>query len=438
MNISILSLFPRLYDQFLQTSLIKRAQDHGVSITLTDLFALCAAKERVDGPTFAPGHGMVIRPEVVERAITQRREEIGPSYNIFFSPHGTTLTQPLLHQIYQDVQQHGHLALFSARYEGMDARIEHVYADRIISIGNYVLMGGDLPIMVFLEGLLRYVPNVVGKASSVVHDSYMGPFVDYPEYTRPVTWKGITVPEVLRSGDHKAIAQWRHDQSVHRTVKHHFSWLASHKLTKQEKEHVRTYIPPHYLVLMHTDVVVHDDRVGNTSVTSIDIHDIARSVRTYGVEKLYIVTPLHDQQKIVQRLLNFWQQDHGQHLKRHEAMSRVEVAASLDAVMSDIEEAHAFSCLIGTSAHADQYAALTYYDQERVWNTCDAVVCLLGTARGLSKHILDRCDYVFDPIEGMTTYRHLSVRSAAAVTLDRWLGIRRKWKRTYYGIEHEE
>lgn len=440
MNISIVSLFPRIYDQFLTTSLVQRAQEQaGVAISVSDLFSFCATKERVDGHTFGPGSGMVIRPEVVERAVDARQAEAGPAYKVFFSPHGETLTQPLLEQMYHEIQAYQHMALFPARYEGMDSRIEQVYADRVISIGTYVLMGGDLPAMVLLEALLRYVPGVVGKESSVQHESFMGPFVDYPAYTRPVTWQGITVPDVLRSGDHRAIQAWRMEQAVQRTVTRHFSWLAMHQLTSDQKAVVRRHIPPHYIVLMHTDVELPDGRVGETSVTSIDMHDIARSARTYGVEQVFIVTPLVDQQKIAHRLLEYWQESGAeQNVNRHDALARVTVAESLDSVISKIQEVYAHPCFIATTARAHDTNTITYYDQDTVWQQHDAVVCLLGTARGLSAHVRDRCTYTLDPVVGLTTFNHLSVRSAAAVILDRWLGVRVKYKRNQYGIEYSD
>jgi len=441
MNISIVSLFPRMYDQFLETSLIKRAQDNGcIDIQVSDLFSYCAPKERADGATFGPGSGMAIRPEVVERAVDERQAQAGNAYKIFFSPHGTTLNQDLLHTIYTEIQDYQHIAMFPARYEGMDDRIEQVYADRVLSIGNYVLMGGDLPAMVFLEGILRFLPGVVGKTSSVLYESFMGPFVDYPEYTRPVTWKGVSVPDVVRSGDHQAIQKWRMEQSVQRTVKRHFSWLARHQLTDTHKEVVRRYIPPHYLVVMHTDVVLPTGEVGETSITSIDMHDIARSARTYGVENVFIVTPLEDQQKIVRRLLTFWQEEgRAYNMSRQDAVARVELAESFDSVISKIRGKHNVSpCVIATTAHAQYEHTLTYYDQETVWSRHQPVACILGTARGLSNTIIEQSTYVFDPIEGMTDFNHLSVRSAAAVMLDRWLGIRIKHKRTDHGIDESK
>src|SRR5579871_559261 len=184
MKISILSVFPDLYGPFLQTSLIKRAQDQGlVSFYLSSFFSQVSPKERIDAPTFGHGAGMVLKPVVVQKAITDQEAQRGKAFKIFFSPHGKKLDQHLLQDLVRRIGMQGHALLIPARYEGMDARVEEHYADEIVSVGDFVLMGGDLPAMILLEGLLRLVPGVVGKQESVELESFSGPFVDYPEYT---------------------------------------------------------------------------------------------------------------------------------------------------------------------------------------------------------------------------------------------------------------
>ena len=311
MNISIISLFPDLYVPFLATSLMRRAQEQDkVMIDLQSLFLWCAPKERADGPVFGHGAGMLLRPDVIQRAIEAKELQHGPAYKIFFSPQGKLLDQSLLRAIKKNVEGYKHCMLLPARYEGMDTRIEEEYADIVLSLGDFVLMGGDLPAMVLLEGLLRLFPGVVGKEESVEHESFTGPFVDYPAYTAPVVWKERVVPEVIRSGNHQHVRQWRREQAAKSTVEHHFAWLRSRVIDKEDKELSYSFIPAHYAVLMHTDVLLpgaEEPRIGETSVTSLDIHDIARSARTYGLKNYFIVTPLEDQQKIVQQLLAFWQ-----------------------------------------------------------------------------------------------------------------------------------
>lgn len=430
MKVSIVTLFPELYTSFLSTSLVGKAQEQRyVNISLLNMFSMVEPKERIDSPTFGHGAGMLIKPEIVTKAIEQQEEMHGEAFKIFFSPAGKKLDQNMLKHIYQEGAKKKHIMLLPARYEGMDARVEQVYADCIVSIGDFVLMGGDLPAMVLLEGLLRYVPGVIGKQSSVEHDSFSGPFVDNPEYTSPVLWKGLEVPEVIRSGDHKKIETWQKNQAVEKTVMHHFEWLRNHVESREDIDISSEYIPHHYAILMHDQVNLPDGTIGTSSVTSIDIHDIARSATTYGIKKYFIVTPLADQQKIIAKLLNFWHTGIGieYNNNRHEALKNVVVVSSIEDALASIENDEARKpVIIATAAKRYKHASrITYYEQEKVWALKRPVALIFGTARGLSTQLLDSCDYLLEPIEGFSKFNHLSVRSAAAIVFDRWLGINR-------------
>ncbi|HBR71002.1 TPA: tRNA (guanosine(37)-N1)-methyltransferase TrmD [Candidatus Dependentiae bacterium] len=430
-NVSILTLFPELYKPFLKESLIGRAQEKGIFTSeVTDLFSFAAPKKRIDAPTFGPGAGMLIKPDILERAIASQEQKFGRSYKIFFSPHGTPLNQFHARRISQVLQEKQHIMLLPARYEGMDARVEAHYADEIISIGDYVLMGGDLPAMVLLEAVLRYVPGVVGKDESVEKDSFSGPLVDYPEYTEPLKWQGMEVPEIIRSGNHQKISEWREEQALKRTLLGgHFEWFRSFDLNERLVSEAQKIIPPHYLALMHVDVNLKENRVGTSSVTSLDIHDIARSAATYGLKKYFIVTPLEDQQKITQTLLDFWATKGKEYnLHRHRAVQLVDLSISLDETIEKIKnETGKDPLLIATSAkkHAE-IPQITFYDQQIVWKQERPVLLLLGTASGLADAVLKRCDYLLMPIKGLSDFNHLSVRSAAAVILDRWLGLQQR------------
>ncbi len=431
MRISIATLFPDLYEPFLHTSLLERAVEAGkISFSLENLFSYTVAKERIDSPTFGHGAGMLIKPEVVQKAIERQEAQYGPAYKIFFSPQGKKLDQDLLKDLAQKLQEKQHMLLMPARYEGMDARVEEYYADCLISIGDYVLMGGDLPAMVLIEGMLRLIPGIVGKQESVEHESFSGPFVDYPEYTAPVEWKGKVVPEVIRSGNHAAMEMWRRTEAAKKTVLHHFEWLRSHVTIQEDKKLSASFIPPHYAILMHSQVLLEAGREGTSSVTSLDIHDIARSACTYGLKKYFIVTPLEDQQKIIRKLLEFWHTDVGieYNPQRHEALQSVVLVSTLDEALEQIKETEQKEpLLIATSAQRHKHArSLTYNDQEKVWCHQQPVVFLFGTARGLAPSLIDRCDFLLGPIEGFSPFNHLSVRSAAAIVFDRWLGINPK------------
>lgn len=456
MNISIISVFPEIYNDFLSTSLVRRAKESGlVNYSLVSLRSFVEPKERIDCPAFGPGSGMVLKAEVVQKAIEAKEKEFGPAFKVFFSPGGRKLDQDYLREIAALVQERsflnsdeehesgsglilergdssfsrGHLMLLPARYEGMDARVEEYYADAMVSIGDFVLMGGDLPAMVFLEGFLRLIPGVVGKQESVELESFSGPFVDYPCYGEPVDWMGKIVPEILRSGNHEQIRKWRLRNSVSKTVTRHFDWMRSKFIeSKEQKDLIKEFIPSHYAALMHNDVYVGPDEKceGNTSVTSIDIHDIARSCKSFGIKNYFVVTSLLDQQKIVSKLLDFWKEGPGfsYNKSRFDALKSVFLKDNLELVLQQIEKQEGKKPVIIVTS-AKRYKkdnAITYHDHRRVWELGRPVLLLFGTGQGLADHIMELADFILIPVEGYSDYNHLSVRSAAAIIFDRWLG----------------
>jgi len=429
LTISCITVFADLYGPFLKTSLIGRAQQNKlVDISVTSLFSFVSPKQRIDAPAYGHGAGMLIRPDVVQKAIEEKEQSHGRALRIFFSPQGQKIDQQMLEELALQAQKIGHLMLVAARYEGVDVRVEQLYADKIVSVGDFVLMGGDLPALFLIEGLLRLIPGVVGKQESVEQDSFVGPFVDHEHYTNPVEWRGETVPDILRSGNHEKIRQWRLAQAAKKSVVHHFDWVRTSYMNQEQRSIAQKMIPPHYIALLHADVFIgNQEQVGTTSVTSLDIHDIARSARTYDLRQFFIVTPLQDQQKIVKKLLSFWQTEEGveYNKNRHEALNQVCLADTLDQVIASIEKQEGVKpILIASSARHHVHANyLTFFDQEKVWSLERPVLFLLGTGKGLSEQIIQRADFLFVPLEGFSDFNHLSVRSAAAVLFDRWLGV---------------
>lgn len=424
-TISILTVFPDLYETFLKTSLLKRAQEQ-MSFSVAGFSSFCDPKERIDGPTAGHGAGMALRPEVLERAITVTEERFGKAFRIFVTPQGHKLDAHKTKEIAQILKTNNHVMFVAGRYEGIDQRVHEEYADLEISIGDYVLMGGDLPVMVTLEATLRHIEGIVGQKESVDQDSFSGSFFDYPTYTVPPrVWKDRTIPEILLSGNHKAMNEWRREIAAENTIKKNFLWVRQHCKEKKDKVLVEQKLPPHYVVLMHDQVVVQQGVVGTSSVTSLDIHDIARSSRTYGIKNYFLVTPLIDQQKIVSKILHFWNTSGIEYNnKRHVAVKQVELKESLQSVIEAITlKEGKRPVLVSTSAQpVNNVTPITYYDQTKVWAHERPVLFIFGTAKGLASELMEQCDYVLLPIEGFTTFNHLSVRSAVAIILDRWLG----------------
>jgi tRNA (guanine37-N1)-methyltransferase len=229
----VLTLFPELFDSFLAASLLGKAIEAGlVSVTRTNPRDFAPGKHRsVDDAPYGGGPGMVLRPEPVAAAIDQIEAARGPAHRILLSPQGRLFDQALA----QDLARRGRLLFICGRYEGIDERIATLYAHQVVSVGDYVLSGGELPAAVVIEAVARLVPGVIGKSESTIDESFSAGRLEYPHWTRPPEFRGLGVPEVLLSGDHAAIEAWRRRESLRRTRERRPDLLARHPLTIAER-----------------------------------------------------------------------------------------------------------------------------------------------------------------------------------------------------------
>lgn len=211
MKIDILTIFPKMFAPVLDESIIKRARKKGlVKIDVHDIRDYSRDKHRkIDDRPFGGGPGMVFKPEPIFEAVRRLHKGRTKAKVILLSPQGATLTQ----QLAKKLSRHKHLILICGRYEGIDERVKAYLADEEISIGDYVLTGGELPAMVVIDAVVRLIPGVVGDKESVKQDSFCDGLLEYPHYTRPANFRGKKVPAVLLSGDHKKIMAWRAQQS---------------------------------------------------------------------------------------------------------------------------------------------------------------------------------------------------------------------------------
>jgi tRNA (guanine37-N1)-methyltransferase len=211
LEIDVLTLFPDMVDGPLGLSIPGRIQERGIATVRThDLRQWGLGRHRsVDDAPYGGGAGMVMRPEPIAAGIDAlRRDE---SLVILLDPAGEVFSQPRA----LDLAGRPHLVLVCARYEGVDDRIRTL-VDLELSIGDYVLTGGELPALVVIDAVIRLLPGAIDDASTA-EESFTSGLLEYPQYTRPPTFRGIDVPAILTSGDHGAVARWRHDQSVERT-----------------------------------------------------------------------------------------------------------------------------------------------------------------------------------------------------------------------------
>lgn len=215
MKIDVLTLFPEMFVA-LDSSLIGKAKEKGLfQLNCHNIRDYSKDKhKKCDDAPFGGGAGMVMTPQPIHDCILA----VDPNHTakrIYLSPRGKTLTQSLVKEL--SCQQH--VLLLCGHYEGVDQRVLDADVDMELSVGDYVLSGGELPAMVVIDCILRYVPDVLGNAESTVDESFSQPLLEYPQYTRPQEFLGMKVPEVLVSGNHKSVDEWRKQQSLEITAK---------------------------------------------------------------------------------------------------------------------------------------------------------------------------------------------------------------------------
>jgi len=218
LRIDILTLFPDVFGPYLSTSIVGRAVERGiVDIRCVDLRAYSRDRRgTVDDRPFGGGPGMVLMCEPVFDALTALESEPNEkdSLRILLSPQGETFTQGIA----QSLSRESRLVLLCGHYEGFDERIREGIGAREVSIGDYVLSGGEPAAMVMIDAIVRLLPGALGDEASALDDSFTDGTLEYPQYTRPREFRGMKVPEVLLSGDHARIAAWRREQSLSRTL----------------------------------------------------------------------------------------------------------------------------------------------------------------------------------------------------------------------------
>ncbi|MBQ3047392.1 MAG: tRNA (guanosine(37)-N1)-methyltransferase TrmD [Clostridia bacterium] len=215
MKIDILTLFPEMFEA-LNHSILARAQKNNLieikCINIRD-FSLDNNK-RCDDYSYGGGAGMVMTPQPLYDAIMSVKKE--NSHVVYLSPKGATLSQKKVENLSKN---YDHLILLCGHYEGIDERIIELCVDEEISIGDYVLTGGELPAMVLVDAVARYIPNVLGNSETTSEESFSSNLLEYPQYTRPSLFMGKSVPEVLLNGNHQEIAKWRREKSIEITQK---------------------------------------------------------------------------------------------------------------------------------------------------------------------------------------------------------------------------
>lgn len=232
MNIQVLSLFPPMFEGVFQHSIMKKAQDKGaVTLGVVDIREFADNRRQVDDYPFGGGAGMVLKPEPVFNAVESITNDGKKPRVILMCPQGERFTQKKAEELAREEE----LVFICGHYEGYDERIrEHLVTDEI-SIGDFVLTGGELAAMTVIDSVVRLLPGVLGNSDSPVRDSFSTGLLEHPHYTRPADFRGMVVPSVLTSGNHAKIEDWREEQGMKRTFERRPDLLDHVELSDKQK-----------------------------------------------------------------------------------------------------------------------------------------------------------------------------------------------------------
>mgnify|MGYP002639592680 FL=1 len=234
MQFDIFTLFPEVFPSYLNSSILKRAQQNGhIHVDVHNIRDWTHDKHHVtDDNPYGGGGGMIMKPEPVFEAIEDVIGTPPACPIILMTPQGRLFTQ----KVADELAAHPRLALLSGRYEGLDERIRQNLVTDEISIGDYVLTGGELPSLILIDALSRLIPGVLGDENGAANDSHASGLLEGPHYTRPPEFRGWEVPAILRSGDHAKVAQWRREEALRRTYERRPEMLEKFELSKKDIE----------------------------------------------------------------------------------------------------------------------------------------------------------------------------------------------------------
>jgi tRNA (guanine37-N1)-methyltransferase len=416
MKITVVTAFPDLMANYFAASILGRAAEAGkLDIEVLDIREFSEGSYRqIDDYCYGRG-GMMLMAEPLARAVDSLSED-GKPYVVVTSPQGVPLHQELV----EDLAGKEHLAIVCGHYEGIDERFTERYADLEISLGDFVLTGGEMPAMAIVDSVARLIPGVVGRSESVRDDSFYTGMLDTPHYTRPADWRGSEVPEVLRSGNEKEIEKWRRRKAAARTLERRPDLLA--------RAGIMPWLSGAYVMEVHYPVLDKNGDKASTAITGMDLHDIARVCRAYGIKKYMLVTPLAQQRTMAKKIAAHWTEGWGASWNpdRKEAFSTLKIFASVQKACAWAKEREKRAPYrIATTAKYRKGAVHWLSLKREILSKDLAPIFIFGTGSGLHEEVLEEADAVMAPLYGGTDgWNHLSVRSAVSVVLDRFFGRR--------------
>ena len=430
MRFEVITLFPELFDSFLSKGLVAKAHvNRTIDVVRTNPRDFATNKHKsVDDAPYGGGSGMVMLPGPVLEALESRESE-GRLHRILLTPQGQPFTQAIARRLAQKPA----IALICGRYEGVDERVREA-VDEQISLGDFVMTGGEVAAMALIEATARLLPGVLGNAESTHDESHAQGLLEYPHYTRPPEFRGARVPDVLLSGDHAAVERFRRKEALRRTRRERPDLFAAYTPTPLDRALIAELVAeeeqaeraPIYIGLVHHPVRDREGQIVTTAVTNLDVHDLARSSRSYGLAGYFVITPIEAQRALVGTILEHWVEGSGKRRvpERGVALSLCEPIDSIGSTVAAITERHGQPPrVVVTAAKLPSGSAPTAPAQVRAQMRSSAQpwLVLFGTGHGLAPEVLAQAEIALPPIRP-GTYNHLSVRAACAITLDRLFG----------------
>ena len=428
MKFDIVTIFPDFFESVFSFGVISRAvENKTVKINVHDLRTYSPAKHgKTDDTPYGGGSGMLMTPGPIGKAINSIREKGLRSAVILTTPKGEEFSDRKAQELCGFEQ----LIILCGRYEGVDDRVNELYVDMKISTGKYINSGGEYACSLIVDAVSRYLPGVLGNTESLASESLKDGLLEYPQYTKPRTYRGKKVPEVLISGDHEKIRKWRRRESIKSTFIQNPASLDDAQLSKDEDaflKELKTESSPGfkvYIALVHYPAYNSRLEVVSTAFKSIDAHDISRDATTYGVRKFYLINPVEEQRRLAGRLVDHWIEGEGKNFNetKSRAFGIVSILSTIEEAIGQIEEIEGKKPkIVATDARFSDDMTGYRTLREKIFENEEPFLILFGTGSGLTLETIKAADYVLRPISGYSEFNHLSVRSAAAIVLDRLL-----------------
>ena len=429
MRFTVVTIHPELVAPALSVGVVGRAIAGGLlAVDAVNPRDFTHDKHRtVDDTPYGGGPGMVMKAPPVLDAIDAACAG-GPARRVLLTPGGAPLDQAAVRRLAGE----DHLVLVCGRYEGIDERVAELGIDEELSLGDFVLSGGEIAAVALIDAVARLQPGVLGEPTSADDESFAAGLLEYPQYTRPWELREKAVPDVLASGNHAEIRRWRRREAMRRTARRRPDLWARAPIEPGDDKlgagapeldvAARTHV-----ALVHHPVLDRTGAVVTTALTNLDVHDIARSAQTYGLASYFVVTPVGAQLGKAEHIAAWWREEGGEH--RAAALAAVRPVATVADAVAELAAAGPTPLVVATTASEDRFVGLPRCGPEGLIAQLQdqpgrPLLILFGTGWGLADELVPEAEQVLAPIRARAPWNHLSVRSAVAVVLDRLFGRR--------------